>query len=69
MAAACGECKAFDFTKGKCSWGIKECKDQWSKHAKWCPLFTEQNGYMPLLDCPEDALPEWARSNQTTLFN
>lgn len=72
MAKACGECKAFDFTKGKaglCSWGIKECKDQWSTHAKWCPLFTEPSGYMPLLDCEEEDLPEWTKTEQQSLLS
>ena len=71
MATACGECKLFDTTKGRnglCSWGIPECKDQWSEHAKWCPLFTDENGFQPLLDCSEEELPEWTRAKQTSLF-
>lgn len=72
MARACGECKLFDFTKGSsgnCSWGIPECTGPAADHAKWCPLFTDQNGYQPLLDCEEEDLPEWTRSNQMTLFD
>ena len=69
---ACGDCKLFDVTKGKaglCSWGIPECTGPAGTHAKWCPLFTDHNGYQPLLDCEEEDLPEWTRSSQMTLFD
>ena len=72
MARACGECKLFDTTKGPnglCSWGIPECSGPNATHAKWCPLFTDHTGYQPLLDCPEEDLPEWTRSQQMTLFD
>ena len=72
MARACGECKLFDTTNGpsgSCSWGIPECKDQWSDHAQWCPLFTDQTGYQPLLECAEEDLPEWTRMEQTSMFD
>lgn len=68
----CGECKLFDFAKGPaglCSWLVPECKGPTSVHAKYCPLYTEPNGYQPLLDCDEDELPEWTRSTQMTLFD
>lgn len=72
MPRACGECKLFDTTKGpqgSCSWGIPECKGPQAKHAKWCPLFTDHNGNMPLLDCADEDLPTWAMSSQMTLFD
>lgn len=72
MPNACGECKLFDITKGtngKCSWGIPECSGPTARHARYCPLFTDQNGYQPLLDCPEEDLPEWTRSEQLDLFS
>lgn len=68
----CGTCKLFDTTKGKagsCSWGIPECKGNDSTHATWCPLFTDSKGNQPLLDCEDKDLPEWARSQQMTLFD
>ena len=74
MASAgrsCGDCKLFDYSKGQtglCSWGIPECKGSSADHAKWCPLFTDQNGRQPLLDCDEEDLPEWTRSEQMQLF-
>jgi len=67
----CGDCKLFDHSKGaagQCSWQIPECKGPQHSHANWCPLFTDQNGYQPLLDCAEEDLPEWVNSEQMSLF-
>ena len=74
MAAAsrtCGDCKLFDHSKGaagQCSWKVPECTGPSGTHAKWCPLYTDQNGYQPLLDCTEEDLPEWVNSEQMSLF-
>ena len=68
----CQDCHLFDSdigVAGSCSWGIPECKGPRSLHAVRCPLFTEQNGYMPLLDCDEADLPEWTRTAQLSLFD
>ena len=67
--SVCGDCELFDVTKGtvgKCCWGIRECKGPSAKHAEICPLFMK-DGKQFLLDCPEQDLPEWARSDQLTL--
>ena len=67
----CGDCKLFDFTQGtagKCYWRFPECTGPKCREAWWCPHFTDQNGCQPLLECEEDELPEWTRSDQMDLF-
>ena len=74
MAAAsraCGDCKLFDHSKGaagQCSWKVPECSGPTATHAKWCPLYTDHNGYQPLLDCADEDLPDWVNSEQMNLF-
>ena len=66
----CGDCKLFGTLATKpqaCGWGIPECSGPQGTFAEKCPLFTYQNGYMPLLDCADEDLPEWTRVEQTTL--
>ena len=63
----CQDCKQFYQRKGRCAWSIPESKGPDSTFAEDCSLFTDQNGYAPLLDCPEDQLPAWYR--QKELFN
>ena len=67
----CGDCKLFGSLVSQpnaCSWGVPECnKGADSTHADRCPLFTYPNGYQPLLDCAEEDLPEWTRTEQMTL--
>ena len=67
----CKDCHLFDEsigTAGSCGWEILECKGPKSLHANVCPLFTQADGYMPLLDCDEADLPAWARQDQADLF-
>jgi len=67
--SVCGDCELFDNTQGtvgKCCWGIRECKGPSSSFASECALFMK-DGKQFLLDCAEDELPEWARSDQLTL--
>ena len=66
----CSDCQLFDHAKGvagQCSWGIPECKGPKSKQAELCPLFTDENGVQWMLECPEEELPEWTRTDQLTL--
>ena len=60
----CQDCKQFSKRKGVCAWGIIDCGGPDSIHADVCPLFTNQNGYAPLLDCDEDQLPAWYRQKE-----
>ena len=60
----CQDCKQFYIRKGVCAWGIIDCGGPDSIHANECPLFTDQNGYAPLLDCDEDQLPAWYRQKE-----
>ena len=67
---ACGDCGLFDHSKGKageCEWGIAECKGPKSRHAGYCPLFMDADGRQWLLECDDDQLPDWAKSDQPTL--
>jgi len=66
-ALRCQDCLQFEHAKGRCAWSIPECKGPDHPFAEECSLFTNQNGYAPLLDCPEDQLPAWYR--QKELFN
>ena len=66
----CGDCKLFGSLVSQpnaCSWGIPECKGAESAFAQECALFCHENGFQPLLDCPEEDLPEWTRQEQMTL--
>ena len=66
----CGDCKLFGTLASQpnaCGWQIRECTGAKGTFAKECSLFTYQNGYQPLLDCPEDDLPE-ATAEQMSLF-
>ena len=60
----CQDCKQFYLRKGRCAWGIPESLGPDSAFAEECPLFTNQNGYAPLLDCDEDQLPAWYRQKE-----
>ena len=60
----CEDCKQFYLRKGSCAWGIPESHGPDSAFAEDCPLFTDQNGYAPLLDCDEDQLPAWYRQKE-----
>ena len=60
----CQDCKQFYLRKGRCAWGIPECNGPDSTFAEECSLFTDQNGYAPLLDCDEDQLPAWYRQKE-----
>ena len=63
----CGDCLQFEHAKDRCAWGIPECKgtDRFNHpFAEECSLFTNQNGYAPLLDCDEDQLPAWYRQKE-----
>ena len=63
----CGDCLQFEHAKDRCAWGIPECKGpEWFNHpfAQDCSLFTNKDGYAPLLDCPEDQLPAWYRQKE-----
>ena len=66
----CGDCKLFGSITTKpdaCGWNIPECTGKSGTFAEKCPLFTYANGYQPLLDCAEEDLPEWTRTEQLTL--
>jgi len=63
-ALRCKDCLQFEHIKGRCAWGIIDCGGPDSIHANECPLFTDQNGYAPLLDCDEDQLPAWYRQKE-----
>ena len=66
----CGDCKLFGSLVSQpnaCSWGIPECSGADSSHAERCPLFTYSDGFQPLLDCTDEELPEWTRTNQLSL--
>lgn len=66
----CGDCKLFGSLATQpdaCGWGIPECRGEQSTFAKECSLFTYPNGYQPLLDCPEEDLPEWTHAKQLSL--
>ena len=63
----CGDCLQFEHAKDRCAWGIPECKgtDRFNHpFAEECSLFTNQNGFAPLLDCDEDQLPAWYRQKE-----
>ena len=63
----CGDCLQFEHAKDGCAWGIPECKGpDRANHpfAQECSLFTNKDGYAPLLDCPEDQLPAWYRQKE-----
>lgn len=66
-ALRCSDCKQFNWRMGRCAWGIKECEETGghkSIHADDCNLFTNHNGYAPLLDCKEEQLPAWYRQKE-----
>ena len=66
----CSDCKLFGSLASQpnaCSWGVPESKGADSTFARQCALFTYPNGYQPLLDCPEEDLPEWTTAKQLTL--
>ena len=66
----CSDCKLFGSLASQpnaCSWGVPESKGADSLFARQCALFTYPNGYQPLLDCPEEDLPEWTTAKQLTL--
>jgi len=60
----CGDCKQFEHDKDRCAWQIPECKGLEHPFAQECALFTDQNGYAPLLDCDENQLPAWYRQKE-----
>ena len=60
----CSDCLQFEHAKDRCAWGIPECKGKDHPFAQKCSLFTDQNGYAPLLDCDEDQLPAWYRQKE-----
>lgn len=60
----CENCKQFYLRKGVCAWGIPESTGANSTFASECSLFTDKNGYAPLLDCEEDQLPAWYRQKE-----
>ena len=60
----CQDCLQFYLRKGRCAWSIPECNGPDSTFAEECSLFTDQNGYAPLLDCDEDQLPAWYRQKE-----
>ena len=66
----CGDCKLFGSLISQpnaCSWGVPESKGADSTFARECALFTHENGFQPLLDCPEEDLPDWTRAKQLSL--
>ena len=66
----CSDCKLFGSLASQpnaCSWGVPESKGADSIFARQCALFTYPNGYQPLLDCPDEDLPEWTTAKQLTL--
>lgn len=60
----CENCKQFYQRKGVCAWGIPESTGPSSTFASECSLFTDQNGYAPLLDCSDEQLPAWYRQKE-----
>ena len=67
----CGDCKLFGSLATKpdaCGWSIPECRGADSTFARECSLFCYSNGYQPLLDCPEEDLPDWTKAKQLNLF-
>ena len=60
----CEDCKQFYLRKGSCAWSVPECTGPNSTFAQECANFTDQNGYAPLLDCPEEDLPAWYRQKE-----
>ena len=60
----CEDCKQFYLRKGSCAWSVPECTGPGSTFAEKCSLFTDQNGFAPLLDCPEEDLPAWYRQKE-----
>jgi hypothetical protein len=60
----CENCKQFYQRKGACAWGIPESTGANSTFASQCSLFTDKNGYAPLLDCLEEQLPAWYRQKE-----
>ena len=64
------DCKLFGSLASQpnaCSWGVPESKGADSTFARQCALFCYPNGYQPLLDCPEEDLPEWTSAKQLSL--
>lgn len=64
LALRCKDCKQFYLRTGKCAWDHVDCHGPDCTFAEECPLFTDQNGYAPLLDCDEDQLPAWYRQKE-----
>jgi len=60
----CEDCKQFYLRKGRCAWSVPECTGPNSTFAQECANYTDQNGFAPLLDCPEDQLPAWYRQKE-----
>ena len=60
----CEDCKQFYLRKGSCAWSVPECTGPNSTFAQECASFTDQNGFAPLLDCPEEDLPAWYRQKE-----
>jgi len=66
-ALRCSDCKQFIPRKGRCAWDIIDCEETGghkSTYADKCNLFTDHNGYAPLLDCEEEQLPAWYRQKE-----
>ena len=64
LALRCKDCKQFYLRSGKCAWNHRDCHGPDCTFADECPLFTDQNGFAPLLDCDEDQLPAWYRQKE-----